>query len=296
MVPSESRTGTTVVVVSYFTGDVLFRCLESILEQPETARLVLVDNGNDADTLARLTRMAAAQPRLSVLSGHGNIGFGKGCNLGARDAATPHVAFVNPDCALPSGLFAALAREFDDDPDAWMVTPRLIGADGAPERGTPRAILTPWTALVETLGLWRIAPNHPSFQRLNLYATDAYWRAGHVPAVSGAFMFFRLPAWRDLGGFDENYFLHVEDLDLCLQIARRGGRIRYIPSATAVHHRSTSRVSRAFLEWHKTKGARFYMRKNFTGIYPAWAIAGINAMLWLRLAFMLTLGRLRRAK
>ena len=173
-----------------------------------------------------------------------------------------------------------------------MASPRLIGVDGEPERGTPRAILTPWTALVETLGLWRIAPNHPSFQRLNLYATDAYWKSGHVPAISGAFMFLRTSRFRELGGFDARYFMHVEDLDLCLQIARASGKIVYLPEITAVHRRGSSRAPRWRIEWRKTAGARRYMRKNFSGIYPGWALKLVNATLWARLVIVLMLGGL----
>lgn len=282
----------TAVVVSYRTGPVLFESLGSLLAAPEIAAVVLVDNGNDGATRARLARLAAGDARLTIVEGQGNVGFAAACNLGAARARTEFLAFVNPDCVSPPGIFAGLIAALQSDASAWMASPRLIGADGAPERGTPRAILTPWTALVETLGLWRIAPNHPSFQRLNLYATDAYWRAGHVPAVSGAFMFFVAARFREAGGFDERYFMHVEDLDLCLQVARAGGRILYLPELTAVHHRGSSRAPLWRLEWRKTTGARRYMRKNFAGIYPGWAIAAVNATLWARLFFRLTLGRL----
>jgi N-acetylglucosaminyl-diphospho-decaprenol L-rhamnosyltransferase len=282
----------TAVVVSYRTGPVLFDSLEALLAAAEIAEIVLVDNGNDGPARAQLARLAAAQARLTIVEGQGNIGFAAGCNLGAARATTPYLAFVNPDCVCSPGAFAGLIAALEADPEAWMASPRLVGANGEPERGTPRAILTPWTALVETLGLWRIAPNHPSFQRLNLYATDAYWKAGPVPAISGAFMFVRTKRFQALGGFDERYFMHVEDLDLCLQIARAGGTIVYLPEITAVHRRASSRVARWRLEWRKTMGATRYMRKNFAGIYPGWALALVGATLWARLFFVLTLGRL----
>jgi N-acetylglucosaminyl-diphospho-decaprenol L-rhamnosyltransferase len=280
------------IVVSYRTGPVLFESLDALLAAPEIAAIVLVDNGNDGPARARLARLAAENARLTILEGQGNIGFAAACNLGAARARTEFLAFVNPDCVPSPGIFAGLVAALEADDAAWMASPRLIGADGEPERGTPRAILTPWTALVETLGLWRIAPNHPSFQRLNLYATDAYWKAGAVPAISGAFMFLRAARFRELGGFDARYFMHVEDLDLCLQIARRGGGILYLPELTAVHRRASSRVARWRLEWRKTTGATRYMRKNFSGIYPGWALALVNATLWARLFFVLAVGSL----
>lgn len=290
MKPDE--TSATAVVVSYRTGPVLFDALEALLAAPEIEAVVLVDNGNDGPARARLARLASAHASLEVIEGQGNIGFAAACNLGASRARSAYLAFVNPDCVPGPGVFAGLIAALDADESVWMASPRLVGADGEPERGTPRAILTPWTALVETLGLWRMAPNHPSFQRLNLYATEAYWKAGSVPAISGAFMFVRAARLRELGGFDERYFMHVEDLDLCLQIARAGGLILYLPELVATHRRGSSRVARWRLEWRKASGATRYMRKNFSGIYPRWAIALVNATLWARLVFVLTLGRI----
>ncbi len=292
--PGDGPADIAVVMVSYRTGDVLQESLAAALAEPSLCRLVLVDNGNDPTTRRRLASMAAAEPRLKIVEGQGNIGFAAGCNLGAAQADAPYLAFVNPDCIVSRGSLARLRDVLRATPDIWMVTPRLVGPDGSPERGTPRAILTPWVALVELLQLWRLAPRHPTFQRLNLYSTDAYWRGGPVPAISGAFMMLPAGRFADVGGFDERYFLHVEDLDFCLALARRGGTIAYMPEIVATHHRSSSRVSPLRLAWHKARGARYYMRKNFSGIYPGWALRLINLAINLHLAGSMLLILFRR--
>lgn len=282
--PGDGPADIAVVMVSYWTGVVLHDAIAAVLAEPSVCRLILVDNGNDAATHRRLALTAADEPRLRIVEGQGNIGFAAGCNLGAARAQAPYLAFVNPDCIASRGSLARLRDVLRSVPEIWMVTPRLVGPDGSPERGTPRAILTPWVALVELLQLWRLAPRHPTFQRLNLYSTDAYWRSGAVPAISGAFMMLSAERFAEAGGFDESYFLHVEDLDFCLTLARRGGTIFYMPEIIATHHRSSSRISPLRLAWHKARGARYYMRKNFSGIYPGWALSLINLAINLHLA------------
>ncbi|MBI3506707.1 MAG: glycosyltransferase family 2 protein [Proteobacteria bacterium] len=292
--PDDGPADIAVVMVAYWTGDVLFSAIDAVLAEPATRQVLLVDNGNDTPTRLRLARMKAEEPRFVVIEGQGNIGFAAGCNLGAAHADSPYLAFINPDCVVSRGSLARLRDTLKTDPDVWVVTPRLVGPDGAPERGTPRAILTPWVALVELLHLWRLAPRHPTFQRLNLFATDAYWEGGRVPAISGAFMLMPAARFRQAGGFDERYFLHVEDLDFCLTVARLKGVILYAPGIVVTHHRSSSRVSRLRLEWHKARGARLYMRKNFDGIYPRWALRLIGLAIGLRFVGVLSTLLFRR--
>lgn len=276
----------SVVTVSYRTGDILFESLAAQLADPLVREVVVVDNGNDSPTRARLARLAEGEKRLRILEGQGNVGFSAGCNLGASVARGEYLAFVNPDCIVRPDCHGLLLQTLRADPSIWLISPRLEAPDGSPERGTPRSILTPWTATVESLHLWRLAPNHPTFRRLNLYATDAYWQRGYVPAISGAYMLIARDRFERLGGFDERYFMHVEDLDFCLAVARAGGSTFYEPAAAAVHHRGSSRVSAVTIEWRKMRGARYYMNKNFRTLYPRWFMALVKAMIVARFAFV----------
>src|SRR5476651_1020721 len=92
----------SVIIVSYRTGPVLFASIRSVLRQQRLAELIIVNNGNPPDILARLQQMALTEPRLKILTGHGNAGFAKGCNLGAVQATGEFLLFLHPDCLLPS--------------------------------------------------------------------------------------------------------------------------------------------------------------------------------------------------
>ena len=118
------------VVVSYKTGPLLPGCLGSLLAQPEVLELILVDNGNDPDTKAAADRIAAEDKRVKIISGHGNIGFAAGCNLGTRQARGRHLLLVNPDCVVPPKTIATLISAVNGRDGHWVITPRLIDKDG----------------------------------------------------------------------------------------------------------------------------------------------------------------------
>jgi N-acetylglucosaminyl-diphospho-decaprenol L-rhamnosyltransferase len=125
-----------------------------------------------------------------------------------------------------------------------------------------------------------MAPNHPYFRRLNQHNLPLPEEVSVVPAVSGACMLMPLDDYRTIGGMDERYYLHVEDLDLCFSIARAGGTVLFVPQVSIVHYKSTSEASAARIEWHKARGFTQYFRKNFTGLYPNLFLSAVNVLVW----------------
>jgi GT2 family glycosyltransferase len=101
----------SVIVVSYFTGPLLDRAIQSILEQDVSFELIVVDNGNAGSVTATLYDLARKDGRVRICSGHGNIGFAGGCNLGARHASGELLFFLNPDTQLPPYALRDLRRE-----------------------------------------------------------------------------------------------------------------------------------------------------------------------------------------
>ncbi len=270
------------VVVTFHTGDVLFDCLTALLEQAEICDVVVVDNGNDRATQARLEALAAAVPRFTVLRSGANLGFSRACNLGGRHARGEYIALVNPDLIVSDGTFAAILSALDAHPDAWLAGGRLLDPDGSEQRGGRRDVLTPWRAVAELLRLAKLFPGHPHFRRFNLDQSPPVTGVEAVPTVSGAFMVLPRKRWETLEGMDEGMFLHLEDADICLRILNAGGQVLYCGNAPVYHYRSTSDVPRLWIEWHKTLSSGYYFKKHFSAAYPGWALAGIRMALWLR--------------
>lgn len=244
--------------------------------------MIVVDNGNDAATVDRLRAMAAAEPRLDLLTGHGNVGFARGCNLGAARAAAPVILFMNPDCELAPNVLPALLAALDGDPDAWVAAPLLVDAQGRVQPGTPRNALTPRSMLGEGLRLDLALPK--AFPRLNLHGMSMPPAPFPIAACSGACLAIRRDRYAAIGGFDESYFLHVEDLDLCWRINAAGGRILCVPAARVRHHGGTSHASAVTVERHKARGFGRYLRRHFGGELPGVALSALIALVWLRFA------------
>ena len=273
---------TSVVMVSYHTGPVLFEAIASILAQTEPVQLCLVDNGNPPDVVERLQGMAAADARIKFITGQGNVGFSRGCNAGARFAEGEWLLFLNPDSMLPVDALPKLKHYTKIIRRPFMIGARLLDGDGKDQRGCRRALLTPKTAFIEALHLHRLFPK----ERLNFNDEPVPVSIVPMPAISGAFMFFaREDFWR-VDGFDEGYFLHVEDMDMCLRFRRAGGEIYFAPDVIVTHIGGTSKATKAFIEQHKANGFVRYFHKNFSN-YPApflWLLdMSIRGRTWLKI-------------
>lgn len=253
----------SVVMVTYNTGPVLFRAIEAVLAQADLHELIVVNNGNPVEVREKLFRMAKDYPNFYILSGQGNIGFARGCNIGITRATGDYVMFLNPDSILPARTFAPIIRALEDDPKRRLAGCKIIDPSGKEQRGSRRNILKPWTAFVEIFRLGRFFPKHT----LNIHHTEAPREVSEVPAISGACMVMHRERYEEMGGLDPSYFLHVEDMDLCLRVHQGGGKVIFIPEIAIVHYRSTSKVSSIFVEWCKARGFIYYFRKHFKGHY-----------------------------
>jgi len=262
----------SVVMVSWRTGPVLDAALRAALSASDVDEVVLVNHGNPAAVEAKLDALAASEAKLTLVHTRANLGFARGCNIGAEAARGDRLFFLNPDTVLLDGAAARLAETGELQPTPWIVGARVVYPDGREQRGGRRGALTPVSALTSFTGLSRL----PGVSRV---APDLH-REGEpapvvdvaMPVVSGAAMMIDRAGFDRLGGFDEGYFLHVEDIDICRRAAQAGGSVRFEPRATVVHHGSTSRVSLFRVETHKASGLVRY----FWMHYPAWPARAVT--------------------
>jgi N-acetylglucosaminyl-diphospho-decaprenol L-rhamnosyltransferase len=279
--PTERPTGAvSVVIVSYRTGATLWACLDRVLADDAVGEILLVDNGNDAATVAALRARAVGAPRLRVLSGHGNIGFAAGCNLGARAASGGFLLLLNPDCLVEPGSIAGLLAAVGAPARPRIATVRLLDESGAEQRGSRRNQGTPGQCLAEALRLDRVLPRRWAPTRLNLNDQKLPATITAVPAISGAFMLMPRATFDALGGLDAGYFLHVEDLDFCLRLGRAGGVAYFMPGLACTHVKGTSAASAWFVERHKLHGFRRFFDTHFAASHPRL----LRELCWLCLA------------
>ncbi len=250
----------SVVMVAYRTGPSLFAAIPRVLADSLVQELVLVDNGSEAADAAKLRDIAASEPRLRLLQGHGNVGFARGCNLGARAAKSAHLVILNPDAYLQPGCIAALIEGAEGFASPCIVGARVLNTDGSEQRGARRGEVTPFSTVLSLSYLTRLAP---FLRRLEIHRDGEVVPDGPVPVptISGACFYISYPDFDALGGFDERYFLHVEDIDLCWRARRMGGSVVFQPVAEALHEGSTSNTPRLKVEFHKSQGLIRYFFK-----------------------------------
>jgi GT2 family glycosyltransferase len=150
---------------------------------------------------------------------------------------------------------------------------RIVNSDGSEQRGGRRGEITPLSTL---LSLSTLARRAPALRRFEVHLEDQPTPAGVVetPTVSGACFAMRREDFEALGGFDEGYFLHVEDIDLCWRVRRAGGQVVFQPAAPVVHVGHTSRANPLRVEFAKGRGlARFFRKRAGTPIEALAALA-----------------------
>jgi N-acetylglucosaminyl-diphospho-decaprenol L-rhamnosyltransferase len=230
------------VVVNYNYGDLLEPCVRSILDETSAGLpdVVVVDNGS---TDGSAQRLSAALPGVRVVAAPGNVGYARGANLGIAATGAPVVAVLNGDVELAPGVAAAMIAAIEADPRLGAVGPRVLNLDGSvypSARSDPGLFVA---AAHAVFGLvWRTNPWTRRYRQLDVDPT----RAREVDWVSGAAVWLRREALDDVGGWDERYFMYMEDVDLCLRLRRAGWRVEYQPSGEVVHVQGASTSQRPY--------------------------------------------------
>lgn len=250
----------SLIMVVYRTGPALFDAIPRVLEEDLIDEFVVVDNGSTQEDEARLREMAEAEPRLRLVQGHGNIGFARGCNLGARTAKGKHLVILNPDAFLQPGCIAALIEAAQGQPTPCVVGARVLNPDGTEQRGARRGEVTPVTTLLSFSNATRWLPFVRKFE-IHLEEQAVPGQPIKVPTISGACFYMCREGFQKLGGFDERFFLHVEDVDICWRARMMGGSVLFAPDANVVHLGSTSLKHPVVVEYHKGRGLVRYFRK-----------------------------------
>lgn len=224
------------VVVAYESGPLLTDCLSALLADTSAGapEVVVVDNGSHDGSIERLE---AAHPEVAVLRPGANLGYARAANLGTAATTAPVVAVINPDAVVGAGAVGAVLARFDAEPALGAVGPRILEPDGSVY---PSARRVPSTR--DAIGhavLGSIRPGNAATRRYRELDADPEV-AREVDWVSGAAIWLRRAALDAIGGWDEGYFMYVEDVDLCWRLGRAGWTVAYEPSAVVTHVQGVS--------------------------------------------------------
>jgi len=250
-----------VVIVNWNSGDQIERCVDS-LAGAQTQSVIVVDNASTDGS----EQTIAGRPGVTLFQSTNNMGFGRACNLGAEQANSEYLLFLNPDAAVyPATLREALS--FMQDPTNAQVGicgVQLVDESGHVARSCAR-FPTASGFVAHAVGLDRIFPRLGHFM--------AEWQHNstrEVDHVIGAFFFVRRALFESLGGFDERFFLYLEDLDFSYRARQAGWRSVYLAEVQAFHAGGgTSNQVKARRLFYSLRSRLLYAAKHFSALGAA---------------------------
>lgn len=276
----------SILIVTYNSSALIGRLLSHLRAEFDRegaalqAEVIVVDNAS-RDGTADL--VAGAHPWVQVVASRDNLGFAAGNNLAAQRATGRYLLLLNPDALPHPGALRQGVAYMDAHPQVGMGGGELLGEDGSRQ---PSARMFP-TLRDELFTLSGLAARHPRSRVLA--RLDRRWAdpdaAARVDWIPGAFVFIPTALFRELGGFDEAFFMYYEEVDLCRRLAAAGRPVQYWPVLKAMHIGGASaktvaqaRVSKAGsqLESWRMRSALLYYRKHH-GFRGAW---GWMALEW----------------
>ncbi len=267
----------SVVIVNYRQWQDTLALVRQLRQSPAlregAAEVVVIDNHSPADSAVRRLRRC---PGVSLWRARRNEGFAAGANQGCRLGLGRWLLLLNPDTSVPAGFLDQAITLADSlaaaEPSAGVVGFGLRHSDGSRQHS-----FGPFPTLLGSLARLSL----PRARRK--YHAVAPDRRCRVPWLTGCCLLLRRECYEQLGGFDEDFFLYYEDVDLCRRAAGRGWSVWYEPALTVTHHRPLhARSVPAHLRLFTRHASLTYARKH----WPDWHARGlarlVGAAAWLR--------------
>jgi GT2 family glycosyltransferase len=209
------------IIVSFNTYEETRTCVGHLCATEPRPQIILVDNASSDETP---TRIAREFPGITIIASDTNRGFSRANNAGAHQSAGEYLLFVNSDCFVTNDTVNVLSRYLRENPSVGIVGCQLLNPDGSlqysvwkePSLKNDFLSLFGWRELTS---LWAKDP-------------DQDYEAETLP---GALLMVRRSCFEQINGFDERYFLYMEEMDLCFKARRYGWAIVFVHSARAVH-------------------------------------------------------------
>jgi len=229
----------SVVIVSYRCGALLDECLASLAANRADVcmEVEVVDNASGDDTVD----VSRRHEWVITTALDDNVGFARANNMAMDRTRGRAVLVLNPDTVVPPGALRACLDELWRDSSVGLLTPRLVDRDGRLDRRCHRGFPTLWSSFCYFTTLDRVLTGPRSRRYTMGHLPDT--EAADVEAVSGAFMLMPREAMVAVGGFDEQFFMYAEDIDLSLRFIEHGYRVRYWPGVDVVHVGAGSNVA-----------------------------------------------------
>jgi GT2 family glycosyltransferase len=242
----------SVIVVSADSGPGLHDCVRRVLACATPLELLLIDNASADGVPQALAHAYEREPRFRLLQNHANLGFGPAVNRAAAQATGALLLVLNPDCLLDQASLDRLLAVFAAEQQVGLLGAVVCDAQGVPDPASYRRDPLLRRALASLFG--------GKGERVEVGGVPDH--LVEAEAVSGALMLLPRQLFERLGGFDEAYFLHCEDLDLCRRVRDASWRVLLAGDVRVLHGKGgSSRHRPVFVSRHKHRGMWRWFRK-----------------------------------
>jgi hypothetical protein len=287
----------SVIIVNYNTRTLLRACLQHLCDLAEAGEIIVVDNASD-DGSAQMVR--GEFPAVTLIEQRENRGLAAASNRGIAIAHHELILHLGSDAFPDPGTITGMARYMQAHPDVGIATAQLRLRDGRLDMDAHRGFPRPWASFTHFSGLGKLFPRSKLFNRYFL---------GHLPLDTSHeidlcishFMLVRQRLFREIGGWDEDFFLYGEDVDLCWRAKAAGYSVMYLPQFGALHYKGasigvrqqTADIATASAETRRNAAAwstaamRLFYQKHLRARYPR--VINVSVLTAIRL-----LGLLRR--
>ena len=275
------------IIVNYNAGEWLLRSAQSALQDAQIAKVYVVDNASTDSSLeifeASLQSVSDEKSKLELIQNASNLGFGKANNIALnhilkQEDNIEFVLLLNPDCELNAAVLPTMLPYFQQYSTLGMAGCVIRNSDGSIQSTCRRNFPTPWSAFLRMTQLHRLGIAKQS--DFDLGTREMTEEFANVEAISGAFMLVRMSAIKEVGIFDEAYFMHCEDLDWCKRFEEIDWQVGFVSSVSVLHEKGVSSQSRRIgVLWNLHQGMlrffdKFY-RQNHSAAFRFLVSAGI---------------------
>lgn len=247
----------SIISVSYNTKDLLLKCLESIRKYVRGVRyeVIVIDNNSSDGTAEELKNI-----HFQLIENKENRGFGAANNQGINIAKGRYILFLNPDTELREDSISKMISWMDANPRVGISSCALVNPDGSiqPTGGFFPNIgrVFMWSTLIDDIPLASniFGSYHPK--------ASFYEKERELDWVTGAFFMIRREVLREVGVFDEDFFLYVEEVELCFRAKMEGWNVTYIPKTRVLHRKGASGTTEGMIT-REFQGLKIFYHKHY---------------------------------
>lgn len=256
-----NETKLKIAIINFNTKDLLRECLQSVIDN-KADFLFDIEVVDNASTDGSAEMIEKEFPAVKLSRNNENFGFAKAANQAIDSSEADFVFILNADTKLKEDCLNNLIGFMEKTPDCGAAGPLLFNLDGSVQKDyCGRRFLTLKTFLGHGF-LGAIMPNNRFSKEYKMADWDR--KTGQVEWISGSAIALRKKALQDSGSFDPDYFMYVEDMDLCYRLIRNGWKTYLVTESGVFHHiGQSSKAKRRRMKYLHFKSHLMFMIKRF---------------------------------